>query len=151
MAVSAAALPDLNAKLFEGDVDMNQRKFACFYETFQALVEEQVQEQEVAAVRDGFKRCYERIEADVESSKLRFYSHKFAPAEVESAVSWHAYREKVGACAHRKYASLHEIVAVYKSYVQQLANDLLPLLHSEQAVQDAFARSRDVVRARFNC
>ena len=149
MAVSAAALPALSAKLFEEEVGSKQCKFACFCETLQTLVEAQVDPQEREAARTVFQRCSHWVEADVESANARFYAQG-APGEVTGA-SLEAYREKVRACAQRKAASLQEIVGVYMAGIQQLANELLPLLQSKQAVMDALAGAREAVRARFNC
>jgi hypothetical protein len=35
--------------------------------------------------------------------------------------------------------------------IQQLANELLPLLQSKQALMETIARAREAVRTRFNC
>ena len=151
MAVSAAALPALSATLFEEAAGTKERKFACFCEEFRTLIEAQVrgrvQEQEVA--RTLFQRSSQRIEAEVESAKLRFYATAVAP--VETTASLHAYREKVGACAYRKNASLEEITRIYVGCIQRLANELLPLVQSKQTLQDIFVKSREAVRSRFEC
>lgn len=147
MAVSAAALPGLSAKLFEEEVNSKQCKYACFCESLQTLVEAQTRPQEREVARAVFQRCSHRVEADVKDAKARFY----AQAAPTGEASLEAYREKVGACAQRKAASLQEIVEVYMSGIQQMANELLPLLASKELLMETIAKARDAVRVRFSC
>ena len=150
MAVSAAALPALSAKLFEEEVGSKQCKFGFFYETLRTLVEAQVEPLEREAASAVFNRGTHRIEEGGKGVKARFYAEA-ALGEVAGAASLQAYREKVGACAQRKGASLQEIVEVYMAGIQQLANELLPLLESKQLLMETIAGAREAVRARFNC
>ena len=158
MAVSAAALPALNAKLFEEEVGMKQRKFDCFCESLRTLVESQVDPLEREAASAVFNRCSHRVEANVKGAKEEFYARaapgevaKAAPGEVAKAASLQEYREKVGACAQRKDASLQTIVEIFMAGIQQLANELLPLLESKELLMEKIAGAREAVRARFNC
>ena len=150
MAVSAAALPALNAKLFEEEVEMKQRKFDCFCESLRSLVEAQVDPLEREAASAVFNRCSHRVEANVKGAKEEFYA-RAAPGEVAKAASLQEYREKVGACAQRKDASLQTIVEIFMAGIQQLANELLPLLESKELLMEKIAGAREAVRARFNC
>ena len=148
MAVSAAALPALNAKLFEEEVGSKHCMFAYFFESLRTLVEGQALPLQREAVGAMFQCYTQRVEADLENAKKRFYASATTP---EFGGSLRAYRERVGAYAHRKEASLHEIVSVYKWYIQHLANDLLPLLQSERVVYDLVVRANGMVKSRFNC
>ena len=145
MAVSAAALPALNAKLFEEEVGTKHCRFVYFCDSLRTLAEAQVQPQEREVIRAVVSRHSQRVAADLERVKERFYATAIAEG------SRQAYREKVAVCAHRRSVGLNAIVVVYKRCIQQIANELMPQLRSERAVQDLFARANAMVHTNFNC